>query len=327
MPDALSLPDPTQDVERIKANLFRHGVAFHRDFLSPDQTAALRNRVLEQAEMEIEQGVAETSATGSASEMGIGRSDAAQAPFQAVSFLPNKGRIFIDLVSEPRILDYCRAAFRDIPFYLASHTATIVRKGAAGQVVHTDQQAWPFLTPVPVMFNCVLALSDFTPAMGSTRFVPGTQGGPPPRIGFDTVSRRVVNLDNVQTLAPTLTAGSLAMWDARLWHGQGSSTSDCDRIAIIMTYSMHMVRAQDNYAALLHDDVLSGLSEAERVLLGFQVHFDYAGRVAPRAPSDQRANTNYVYPYVPELRRGSAARAVPRPGMRIGHTEDQAQLI
>jgi ectoine hydroxylase-related dioxygenase (phytanoyl-CoA dioxygenase family) len=117
------------------------------------------------------------------------------------------------------------------------------------------------------------------------------------------------------------------MWEGRVWHGQGASISSQDRVAVIMTFVMHMVRAQDNYAALLHDDVYAGLSDQEKRLLGFEVHFDYAGRIAPRHSVDPRRNTNYVFPYVPELRRGSDARAVPRTGMRIAHTEVQAEIV
>lgn len=326
MPKAVHLPTLTHEPDQVKSDLDHSGVAFHADFLTPKQTAVLRDRVLEQAELEVEQGVAETSATGTASELRFGADDAEAARFQAVSFLPNKGRVFIDFMKDPRLLDYCRHVFRDVPFYLAGQTGTIVRNGAAGQVIHTDQQAWPFLTPMPVMFNCALALSDFTPEMGSTRFVPMTQHGPPPHIGFDGTGK-VTNLEPVETAAQTLKAGSIALWDARLWHGQGESSCDNERIAIITTYVMHMVRAQDNYSALLHDEVLASLDDEERALLGFEVHFDYAGRIAPRSPDDRRSNLNYVYPYVPELRRESSARAVPRPDMRIGRTKVQAQII
>ncbi len=322
-----TLPDPTKSPEQASRDLVQHGVAFLADFLDAERTAVIRNRVLEQAALEISQGVAETSETGSASELMFGNPNAEQARFQAVSFLPNKGRVFLDLMQDQRILDCCTAAFAQVPFYLAAQTATIVRNGAKGQVIHTDQQAWPFLTPVPIMLNFVLALSDFTPDMGSTRFVTGTKDGAPPRIGIDPATGLVGNLDAFDTLAPTLKAGSLAMWDARLWHGQGASTSDEDRIAIIMSFVMHMVRAQDNLAASLHDNVYAELTDTEKRLLGFEVHYEYAGRVAPRHAGDTRANTNFAYPHVPELRAGSAARATPQKDMRIGHAATQAQLV
>jgi len=324
---SLSLPQPTRDPAQILSDLRKTGIAFHQNFLSPEQTAALRERVLEQAELEIEQGVAETSATGTASETRFTGPEAPNPPFQLVSFLPNKGRVFLDLLQDQRLLEYCGEVFHGAPFFVANQAATIVRKGAAGQVIHTDQQAWPFLTPLPIMFNCVLALSDFTPENGSTCFVPATHNGPPPRIGIDETTGLVGNLDSFEVAAPTLKAGDMALWDARVWHGQGASVSDVTRIAVITTYVMHMVRPQDIYSALLHDDVVASLSPRERSLLGFDVHFGYAGRIAPRNPEDSRSNSNFAYPYVPELRRGGAKRAVPRGDMRIGHTETQAEIV
>lgn len=323
----IHLPLPSTEENQILSDISRHGIAFQEDFLSPGQLAALRERVLEQAELEIEQGVAEISVTGNASDRDFTGEDCDEARFQSVSFLPNKGQVFRDLMCDPRILAYCRHAFAEVPFYLASQSATIVRKGASGQVIHADQQAWPFVTPLPVMFNFAVALTDFTPDMGSTRFVPGTKDGPPPRIDLDLATGVVGNVDPVESVPCSLRAGSLAMWEGRVWHGQGASISSQDRVAVIMTFVMHMVRAQDNYAALLHDDVYAGLTDQEKRLLGFEVHFDYAGRIAPRHSVDPHRNTNYVFPYVPELRRGSDARAVPRTGMRIAHAEVQAEIV
>lgn len=305
------LPAATRDHATFIASFVEHGVGFLEGFLDSERREALLMRVLEQAELEREQGVAELSGTGTASDTGFAPAGAPPAPFQAVSFLPNKGRIFIDLATDARILAMVGAAFGGVPFYLTTASATIVRKGAAGQVIHADQQAWLFTTPVPAMVTLVACLTDFTPDMGSTRFVPGTRENPPPPIGILPETGVVGNLDPLQPEAFSARAGALAMWDGRIWHGQGASTSDVPRVAVIMTFAMHMVRAQDDFLASLHDDVLEGLTEQERQVLGFEVHYQYAGRVAPRFPGDARANTNFRYPYVPELRRGGPVRAIP----------------
>lgn len=302
----------------------RHGIAIQADFLAEEQRRALLDRVLEQAELERAQGVAELSGTGTGSERQFAGSGAPPAPFQAVTFLPNKGRVFVDLFMDERLQTYCRRAFGDVPYYLTSQTATLVRDGAAAQVIHSDQQAWPFTTPAPAMVTFVVCLTDFTPEMGSTRFVPGTQRLPPPEIGFRDDIGRVGNLADLDPVPFSAGAGALVWWDARTWHGQGASSSPRDRVGIIMTYAMHMVRAQDNYPALLHDDVYAGLSDAERAMLGFEVHFEYAGRVAPRHPADDRFNTNSRYPYVPELRRDGGATAVPLRDAHIDHPIAQA---
>jgi ectoine hydroxylase-related dioxygenase (phytanoyl-CoA dioxygenase family) len=259
--------------------------------------------------------------------MGFGKTTASAPLFQSVAFLPNKGRVFLDLMAEPRLLDYCAHAFRSVPFYFTQQAATIVRNGAKAQVIHSDQQAWPFHTPFPVLLTTVICLTDFTPEMGSTQFVPGTITGPPPAIGVDEASGQVCNLEPIQPVSANLTAGSLAMWDGRLWHGQGASHCEDQRVVIIQNYAMHMVRAQDDYPAMLHDDVYADLSEEERRLLGFEVHYEYAGRIGPRHAADKRRNTNFAFPYVPELRRGSAARAVAASPLTVSHASEMARNI
>lgn len=305
------LPASVRTAQAFDNCFAEHGVAFLEDVLTADEVTVLRERVLEQAELEREQGVAELSGTGTASEVRFAPAGAAPTPFQMISFLPNKGREFVDLLCDARILDRVSAAFAGVPFYLTSASATIVRNGAAAQVIHADQQAWPFDTPVPVMITVAVCLSDFTPEMGSTCFVPGTRDKSSPRIAMRDDTGRIGNLDVLEPQAFSAKAGAMAVWDGRIWHGQGQSRSDETRIAVIMTFAMHMVRAQDNLAASLHDDVLAGLDDRQRSIFGFEVNFEYAGRIAPRFPGDARACVNMQYPYVPELRRDGGKGAVP----------------
>jgi ectoine hydroxylase-related dioxygenase (phytanoyl-CoA dioxygenase family) len=325
--ETLDAPVPSSDPEAVKRDVDRLGVGIHKDFLDETFRRELLERVLEQAELERKQGVAELSSTGTASEAGFASPDAPPAPFQSVSLLPNKGKVFRDAFMDERLQDYARHILRGVPYYVTQQAATIVRKGAAGQVIHVDQQAWPFLTPVPVLFNVILCLTEIEPDMGSTRFVPGSQNGPPPVIGMDPFSGRVGNLDEVTTIASSAPAGSAVIFEGRVWHGQGPSVSDKDRVVIITTYAMHMVRPQDIYSAGLQDEVYAQLSDAEKDMLGFTVHFEYAGRIAPRHAGDERRNLNFSYPFVPELRRGSEARAVAAAHQRIGHAERQASII
>ena len=326
-PDGLPLPRVRDATEVAIADLVASGIGLQRGFLDEETRLALLHRVLEQAQLEREQGVAEVSPTGTASEMRFSQEGDGVLPFQAVSFLPNKGRVFIDVLADTRFATISDAVFGGVPWYVAQQTATIVRKGAAGQVIHTDQQAWPFLTPRPVMFNAVLCLTDFEPDMGSTRFVPQSPGTHPPRIARNERTGLVGNVDALEPQAIALPAGSLAMWDGNVWHGQGASVSSRDRVGIIITFVMHMVRAQDDYVAMLHDDVYVSLDDHERRLLGFEVHYEYAGRVSPRNSADRRSNTNFNYPFVPELRRGNGARAVPAGSLRIAHPDLQAARI
>lgn len=326
-PEALELPAPTTDLDQGRNNLDRYGVVIHEDALCADDCSVLLAEVLEQAELEREQGVAQLSGTGNADGMQFAPPGSRPAPFQAVSFLPNKGASFRKLMCHPLLQAYGKHLFKGVPFYMTQQTATIVRNGARGQVFHTDQQAWPFMTPVPVMFVAMFCLTDFRPEMGSTVMVPGTQRGAPPPIERHPEDGRAYNPVPIHSHSVTAKAGSLVLWESRLWHAQGSSTSPVDRVGILHSFAMHMVRPQDDLPALIHDDVYDTLTQEQKRIMGFEVHFEYAGRIGPRHPQDRRSNLNFRYPFVPELRHGSAKRAVPLESAVIGQSQVQARLV
>lgn len=292
------------DVEQGKRNLDAFGYTIHTNFLSGEQVEALRARLTEQAEMELEAGVAIVSSTGHAgSDRHYADGEAGLPISQQVSFLPNKGAEFLAAMHHPISLEYVRHAFRDVPFNLVTQGGSFLRKGGKRQVLHADQQAWPFATPIPVMLNVLIALSDFDADMGATNVVPGSHKHPSPDLSLDPeeAAARIGS-----ALIPMVCkAGDAMVFESRTWHCQGTSTSDKTRIVFGNVYGLHCVKPQDDYPALIHDTVYEKLSDADREMLGFKVHFEYAGRIGPRYPGDLRRNTNAAAPYIPELRRGA----------------------
>jgi ectoine hydroxylase-related dioxygenase (phytanoyl-CoA dioxygenase family) len=312
------LPRPTQDVAQAKRDLDRCGYAIHDALLSPDEVKRIRERMEEQAELECEQGVA-TYRMADANVIGerrLGRPPAGSVPaWQALLALPNKGREFIDLAMHPVVAEYGRHLFGSVPHYLAQSTGLFVRRGSGGQVLHSDQIVLPFGTPRPVYFHAMVALSDFEAGMGCTEMVPGSHLWPAPRIGIDPKTHKATSLETYEAVPMQCKAGSAILFESRTWHFQGRSISDKTRVSILNGYCMHWMRAQDDYVASLHDDVYERLSMEERRMLGFEVVSEYTGRFFPRDPTDRRCNTNARYPFIPELRRGGHAKAVPFEGM------------
>ena len=313
-----TLPQPTQYVEQAKRDLDRWGYAIHDALLSHDQVQRIRERMEEQAELECEQGVA-TFRMANDSVIGdrqLGRPSAGSVPaWQAVLALPNRGREFIDLAMHPIVAEYGRHLFGAVPHYLAQSTGLIVRRGSGGQVLHSDQIVIPFGTPRPVYFHAMVALSDFEAGMGCTEMVPGSHLKAAPRIAIDPETKRATSLEAHEAVPMLCRAGSAIIFESCTWHFQGRSTSDKTRVSILNGYCMHWMRAQDDYVASLHDDVYERLGVEERRMLGFEVVSEYTGRVFPRHPADRRSNTNARYPFIPELRRGGNAKAVPFDGM------------
>lgn len=292
----------SSDVEEGKRNLDAVGYTIHKNYLSAEQIEALRSRLIEQAELELEAGVASVSSTGHAGkDRHYAGLEGAPPVSQQVGFLPNKGAEFRALMHHPVGVAYASHVFRGVPFNVVSQGGLFLRKGGKRQALHADQQAWPFMTPIPVMMNVLIALSDYDADMGATNVVPGSHRFPSPDL---TLSAEEAAAGIGSRLMPMVCkAGDAMIFESRTWHCQGDAIADKTRIAVGTVYGLHVAKPQDIYPAVIQDTVYGQLSDADKAMLGFEVHFEYAGRIAPRRPDDLRANTNCRHPYVPELRR------------------------
>jgi hypothetical protein len=304
LPHIYTLPEPTADIEQGKRNLDRYGLTIHENFLAPEQVRQLRQRLEEQAALELEQGTAafafavsedsQGKRVGSPYKLHTGR-PLGIPPYQAVTVPVNKGRVFIDLAKHPLALAYAQHVFQWVPFNVGTQLGIILRKHAPAQVIHTDQQFVPFATPIPLSMIVMVALSDYDEDMGATRVIPGSHLGPAPHQVADAMS--------LPTLAAAMRPGSALLWESRVWHGQGEVVSDKARYSVLTSYAVNFLKTKDNHAAAIHDDVYATLSEDERKLYDFD-YFPYAAQIGPRYPADTRHTVGNPQPYVPELRRG-----------------------
>ena len=276
-------PLPARDLESAKANLRSHGFAIVEGALDAVTTAAIRERLLEQAAAE---RVAGRSLSGSAVEPD-------DLVNQWVAFLPNKGEVFRALINNPACLEIVRFIL-GADAILSEFSAHITWPGNKEMGLHIDQW-WlphpalpgedyarpaeatrveqpygdpvPTTTPInpPVVCNVMWMVSDFTVENGATRLVPGSHLSgrhPDPARSYETV----------QAEGP---AGSFVVWEGRTWHAASLNTGNSPRLGITTFWGAPFCRQLLNFTYGLRPEVAAGLSDAERALMGWKIWSSY----------------------------------------------------
>lgn len=295
----------TQDLEKAKADLDTQGFCLIENALSAETVEAAKSRIVEQAMAEQERGLAFRDGGYNQDVLdakGIFKSKAFSEKDggvnQRVFMLVNKGKIFRDLITH-QLIDTLVGHVLGEDFLLSSYSANIVRNGSVRMGLHTDQWWMPqpsrsgaahrrvssitrhpapeFLSPdkeigiaPPVTVTAVWMLTDFTRENGATEVVAGTHlsGGYP-----DGAKREQYEI--LQAEAP---AGTLMLFDGRLWHGNGANIGAPDRIGILSTFCAPQFRQQENMMLGLNGSLWHELPEKLKARLGYKVWNGY-GRI------------------------------------------------
>lgn len=249
-----ALPPIRTDLDSAKRDLEEHGLTRVAGAASASEIAEARRRLIAQAAAEDALGI-------SSRDDGIAanRATGADLPNQRVWNLINKGEVFRRLVMNEtahRLIGHLLGP----EFLLFSITANIACKGGRPQNLHGDQVYAPATTPYPLMANCLWMLTDVTEENGATRVAPGSH----------LVQRWPAEGETVPTLPATGPAGTIMVWDGRLWHGTGVNTTDSPRYVLLAAYCMPFIRQQENYALSLAPEVMERCSPELLTLLGFR---------------------------------------------------------
>jgi ectoine hydroxylase-related dioxygenase (phytanoyl-CoA dioxygenase family) len=257
----LALPPPTTDLDTARADLDRFGLAIVAEALTPDELAAMRIRLLEQAAAERERGLASLEHDGAN---------------QRVWNLVNKGAVFNEVLGKPFVTELI-GHLLGRPFLLSSNTANIAGRGGEEMVLHTDQGYAPLDITVPLVANVMWMVDDFTEENGATRVVPGSH-----RSGSHPDPR-----DRPETVAATGPAGSALVFDGRLWHGTGRNVTDRPRHGVLTYFARPFVRTQEDFSLSVADEVLDAAPPWLLELLGFRVWRTLGGVEGPHGRPDQ----------------------------------------
>jgi ectoine hydroxylase-related dioxygenase (phytanoyl-CoA dioxygenase family) len=241
----------TSDLSVAENDLREHGYCLIESVLSREEIKAVRERVLAIAAQERQDGSAYIYDNDS----------------QRVFSLHNKGQEFIDLIEHPVVLKIMESAL-GYNFLLSSSHANIAGPGGAPMDLHADQTfvrpPWP---PYALVANSMWMLDEFTAENGGTRLVPDSHllGRQPWYASGEG------NTPTIPTCAP---AGSVMIFDGRLWHQTGANvTKDQYRHGILNYYCRGFIRQQQNFFLELDSDVIEQASPTLRRLLGWENYF------------------------------------------------------
>jgi len=286
-----ALPSATSDLSEMRQDLDAYGYCIAKDLLDEHTLAEIAERLSAQAAGE--------------------RAADLDHPFPAeaegdhinqwVYLLQNKGEVFHQLALHPT----ARALASHVlgaDHNLSAMDSHITYPGNKPMPLHTDQW-WvpqpampgerhnrqgdlirgegPFGEPTPadraisppMVLNFMWMITDFTVANGGTRVVPGSHlSGVQP-----TGEQRG---DEVQ---PEGTAGSALVWEGRTWHGSGANTSDGPRLGLTTFFCAPVVRALTNMTYATRPEVVEGLDDEMKRLLGFAPWNGYGATDEPNA--------------------------------------------
>lgn len=250
------LPKPSKALGQLYADLDRWGFCLISEGLSEQQTAAIRDRVDEQAKAEQLAGLADNSPA-----------------LQIVWTLINKGQCFVDcleldpqgvqagLLIERLLNDFLRPGWC---YY--SFLSNIAHGGCYPQGLHQDQSAIaPWQTPeAPLLLNVVYLLDDVSEANGGTLIIPGShkQISDQGRLGEIGELPPAINLK-----AP---AGTILIMDGRVLHGTGVNKSKQSRYILTNSVVKSWIKPQENWLMNVRPEVLDKLSDKLLQRIGFQ---------------------------------------------------------
>lgn len=258
------LPGVTTDIERARSDLRTWGYCLIGDALDPVTLDAIRTDVVSEASLEVAEGYA--SHEGGASPLSHG----IDAPNQRLHYLINRSDVLRNLLLHPH-LDELLEPELGPHFTSFGFTAIISGPGGRAQPLHYDQL---FIQPpvsFPAFFNVGWFLDDVTAANGGTRILPGSHlwDGEP-----------ADPTDISDTIAAEGPAGTMLIFDGRLWHGGGANISDGRRHILFTPMARPFLRPQDNFFLLLEPDVEEGLCPKLKERLGYRVT-NLMGSVGP----------------------------------------------
>lgn len=207
----MSLPAPTTDIDQAERDLKEHGICVIPNVLSKEQVDDIRAL--------LHRSIAQDAKKPSNGRFGLDNSDLNKRVWNLLS----RDQVFVDLATHPTALRLMKSVI-GWPALLGNISANVALPGADAGVLHADQvfceEPWPVN---PQGCNAAWIIDDYNDSTGATRFVPGSH----------KLNRGVRPEEaDVMGVAANCPAGSLVVFESRIWHRAGVNKSDKPRAAI-----------------------------------------------------------------------------------------------
>lgn len=245
-----TLPAPTTDLDRAEHDLSEHAICAVEGVLDEAALATARHAMTASLE--------DDRSPSSETDRFALDLDASN---QRVWNLLNRSPLFVELAEHPIALHLLRSVLGEA-MLLGNFSGNVTGPNGTSGVLHADQlfipQPWP---AAPQGANAAWAIDDFTAENGATRFVPGSH-----------LLNRLPTADDQPTAIPyEAAAGTLIVFDSRLWHQTGANTTaDQHRAAAFAWYHRPIYRTQENWFLSLDDSIRRNASDQLLRLLGYK---------------------------------------------------------
>lgn len=250
----IDLPQPTKEIDRLRADMVRWGYGLVDEALSHEQVGRVRTRVLDQAEGERLGGIAQRTPSG-----------------QNINCCVNKGQCFELLIEQhpsamqggPLIEQLLNESL-GTGWICTSLIAAMSLKGGVPQALHQDQ-GHGLETRNPLLVNVLTAVTDMDETTGGTLVIPGSHLA---------LSDAVREGKPVGKLPPAINieakAGTVLIYDGRLLHGTGINHTNEPRIALLNGMHKPWMKQQENWMLSVRSEVLRRASPKLLHRMGYQ---------------------------------------------------------
>jgi ectoine hydroxylase-related dioxygenase (phytanoyl-CoA dioxygenase family) len=237
-----------------------------------------------------------------------GRNDFEGTRTERVYTLVARGRVFWNIVLDPRVMELCHHFL--LPGYLLTASQAIrIAPGETPQPFHSDDAFHFIPRPRPMIsLSTIVAVDAFTADNGGTEVIPGSHLWDDTRlrgsfdVGADDGERARKDEEMARLAIPVvMPAGACVVFAGTLLHRGGANRSGASRSGFSNQYCQPWARQQENFILATPADVAREMPEPLQELLGYSIHPPFIGQLTASHPKKALAR-GYTLPVVAQAR-------------------------